>query len=140
MGDETVRANLRLLSVVKKHQYITTSNDHNVVSIVDNTMYNNLMSIITRDYWENTRKCLNKIFVQDVLSLQESLINNANYEELLNLRILLKQSKVGLINMKFIWTTNSQQVAYLNTFIEDYVDIYIHKIEVVLDEAEVTYV
>ncbi len=140
MGDETIRANLRLLGAVGKNQYISTSADGNILSIEDNTFYNNVISILRGDFWSDTRKCLEKIIVNDTPDLTSKLLCNKKNVEILNLRKLLKGSITGLSNMKNMWVSCPLQLALIDTYISDYIEISIYRAELYLDEEKITYV
>lgn len=133
--DQHTCANLRLLGIVGKNQYIRTNRNLNITDVVDVSAYNNIMATCCYDTWDNrTKKGLRKLFTIDVPTLNLKLINTTKFDELLHLRVLLYKSKEGLHNLKYYYLSDKLAIATIDSICEEYIDIQVNKMERCLDE------
>lgn len=138
-NDQRTCANLRLLSMIKRNQYIRTDRKYDVTGIVDDTSFNAFMAAIWLDSWNSTKYSLRKIFTIDIPALNAKLMKANKFNELKNLRSLLYKSTEGLCNLKTVYRNDELAIANIDAIMIEYISIQICDIEAFLTENDQKY-
>ena len=133
-SDQRTCTNLRLLSMIKRNQYIRTDRKYDVIGVVDDTSFNMFMASMWLDGWNSTKYSLRKIFTIDIPKLTAKLINANKYNELKNLRNLLYKSTDGLCNLKTVYRNDELAIATIDSIMIEYISIQICDVEAFLTE------
>lgn len=130
-GYEHTLTNLRLLSGLRKNEYLQTDSNGNILSYLEDKFIQNIASALYRENWDSTLFCLRKIYETEVSKLMLNLIDEDAEKELLKMRKLLDDSRIGLTNLKTVYKER-QYITHLDTLIEDYLNIQIEHIDEII--------
>lgn len=125
-------SNLRMLAKTTKDNYIITDNDDNIVGHLEDSIYNTLMYKMR---WIDTVKCLAKLYVTQITEAVDGLIMEEKSNQLEHMKKLLQKSRKGVNNLKHTYTS-PEQIAYLDTIIENYIDDIIQDIQNTIQEDD----
>lgn len=132
-ADNTL-TNLRLMAGIKKHEYIQTSSEGDILSYLGSNFIHCVSSLIFRENWDSTMHCLNKLYVKEIPALLTDLFeqheekDDMGYDELEKIKKKLKESKKGLINLKVVYQA-TKELKYIETIEEDFLDCQITRID-----------
>ena len=127
--DQRTCANLELIGLVKKNQRLRINFGYDVVGVVDNTPYNNMLALLSWDTWDYTKCSLKKIFTENTPALCKKLIEGDNCFELKIIYGLLKQATEGLCNLKSSYNDDKLILANINSLVVVYNGVQLNKIE-----------
>jgi len=128
-ADQHTCTNLRLVGIIKKNQRLRINRSYNVINVVDNTPYTALTAFLWWDTWYYTKYALKKIFTEDTPKLCAKLINADRTKELTNICQLLRNTAIGLTNLKVAYKDDELALANIDSIIEDYIGIQVNDIE-----------
>lgn len=132
-GYEHTLTNLRLLKGLEKKEYLQTCSEGNIIAYLGDTFITNIASALYRDNWSSTLFCLHRIYVEECPKLVTKLIKENAEKELKKIKVLLDDSRVGLKNLKTVYSEN-QYVSHLDTLIDDYLNTQLDHIEEFLEK------
>ncbi len=118
-SNEHTLSNLRLVAGIKKHEYIQTDSDGNILSYLEHNFINCVSSAIYGENWRSTLFCLRKLYVDEMPPLLDKLIEKKAEKELKKIGALLEQSLVGLENLKTVYQ-NTDNLSHINTIVDDF--------------------
>ena len=81
-GYEHTLTNLRLLSGLRKNEYLQTDSDGNILSYLQDSFIQNLASALYRENWDSTLFCLRKLYETEVSELMTKLFEEEAEKEL----------------------------------------------------------
>ena len=139
-GYEDTLSNLRLIGGIKKHEYIQTDNEGNILSYLEHNFKNCVSSDIYGQNWKTTLFCLRKLYVNQLPKLLKELnisnksntccavklitvpevstsqIKPLELKELKKIGALLEKSLLGLENLKSVYqgTNNLAHIETIN--------------------------
>lgn len=132
-GHENTLANLRLIGGIKKHEYIQTDKDGNILSYLGHNFINCVSSAIYGENWTSTLKCLKKLYVDEIPELLDELIGDSEPEEkgadreLKKIGALLEKSLAGLENLKTVYQ-GTDSTAHIDTIIDDFAKNQLYRV------------
>ncbi len=103
--------NLRMLAAVDKGEYLSTDGEGNIISIIQDGMWNKWSFTIWNESWDSNLAALSRIFILAVPSLLEKK------EDATQLNELLINSKEGLENLKVMFS-EAKQVSHIDRILE----------------------
>lgn len=112
-------SNLRLVAGIRKHEYIQTDKDGNILSYLEHNFINCVSSAIYGENWRTTLFCLRKLYVTELPRLLNKLIESESEKELKKIGALLEKSLIGLTNLKSVYQ-GTDSLAHIDTLIEDF--------------------
>ena len=115
-GYEDTLSNLRLIGGIKKHEYIQTDNEGNILSYLEHNFKNCVSSDIYGQNWKTTLFCLRKLYVNQLPKLLKELKLSSPLE-LKKIAALLEKSLLGLENLKSVYQ-GTNNLAYIETINE----------------------
>ncbi len=118
-SNEHTLSNLRLIAGIKKHEYIQTDSEGNILSYLAHNFINCVSSAIYGENWKSTLFCLRKLYVEELPPLIDELIKKEADKELKKIGILLEQSLAGLENLKTVYQ-GTDNLAHINTITDDF--------------------
>jgi len=136
---QEVLANLRLLSKLKKNEWLITKRDEKGVMVIadlcENTNYNNFCLALKLDNWECTKEALKNIFCVAVPKLTKDLINEEELKEMKRLKDLLEKSMEGLKHLSDVYEVGAIQ-SHLETIRIEYANCDYEKLTEFIKECE----
>ena len=118
-SNDNTLCNLRLVGGIKKHEYIQTDKDNNILSYLGHNFINCVTSTIYGENWNSTMLCLRKLYVDEMPVLIQKLIDSKSYKELRKIGRILEESLVGLENLKTVYQ-GTDSLAHIETIIDDF--------------------
>lgn len=118
-SNEHTLSNLRLVAGIKKHEYIQTDAEGNILSYLEHNFVNAVSSAIYGENWKSTLFCLRKIYVEELPPLIDGLIEKKADKELKKIGSLLEKSLIGLENLKSVYQ-GTDSMAHVDTIIDDF--------------------
>ena len=118
-GYEHTLSNLRLVGGIKKHEYIQTDSDGNILSFLAHNFINCVSSAIYGENWKSCLFCLRKLYVDEMPVMLEQLIKDEGKKELAKIGNLLELSLTGLENLKTVYQ-GTDNLAHIDTIIDDF--------------------
>lgn len=118
-SNEHTLSNLRLVAGIKKHEYIQTDSEGNILSYLAHNFINCVSSAIYGENWKSTLFCLRKIYVEEMPPLIDELIEKKADKELKKIGGLLEHSLIGLENLKTVYQ-GTDNLAHISTITEDF--------------------
>ena len=118
-SNEHTLSNLRLIAGIKKHEYIQTDKDGNILSYLGHNFINCVTSTIYGENFNSTMKCLRRLYVDEMPKLLQELMKTRSKKELNKIGKLLEDSLVGLDNLKTVYQ-GTDELAHINTVIDDF--------------------
>ncbi len=125
-SNESTLCNLRLVAGIKKHEYIQTDSDGNILSYLEHNFINCVSSAIYGENWKSTLFCLRKLYVEELPTLIDELIEKdaesehcSARKELKKIGSLLEKSLTGLENLKTVYQ-GTDNLAHINTITDDF--------------------
>lgn len=117
-------SNLRLVGGIKKHEYIQTDSEGNIVSYLEHNFINCVSSAIYGENWKSTLFCLRKLYVKELPKLLKGLFKIAyssseGLSELEKIGPLLEKSLAGLENLKSVYQ-GTDNLAHIDTIVDDF--------------------
>lgn len=112
-------SNLRLIANIKKHEYIQTDRDGNILSYLGHNFVNCVSSIIYEENFNSTMRCLRKLYVDEMPLLLEQLMKNGSKKKLNKIGKLLEKSLIGLDNLKIVYQ-GTDKLVHINIVIDDF--------------------
>lgn len=134
-SNEHTLSNLRLMGGIKKHEYIQTDAEGNVLSYLEHNFINCVSSAIYGENWKSTLFCLRKLYVDEMPKLLEELIKSDSKKELEKIGCLLEKSLIGLENLKVVYQ-GTDNLAHLNTIMDDFAKNQLHRLYEMKDRHE----
>lgn len=132
-GNEHTLSNLRLIAGIKKHEYIQTDSDANILSYLGHNFVNCVSSAIYGENFDSTMRCLRKVYVDEMPVLLDKLMKSRSKKELKKIGKLLEKSLVGLENLKIVYQ-GTDQLAHVNTVIDDFAKNQLDRLNEFLDK------
>ena len=132
-SNENTLSNLRLMAGIKENEFIQTDSDGNILSYLGHNFINCVSSAIYGENFNSTMRCLRKLYVDEMPVLLEKLMKSRSKKELKKIYKLLDKSIVGLKNLKTVYV-GTDQLAHINTVIEDFADNQLSRLNDFLDE------
>lgn len=118
-SNEHTLSNLRLVAGINPHEYIQTDSEGNILSYLEHNFINCVSSAIYDENWKSTLFCLRKLYVEEMPSLLDKLIEKKADKELKKIGRLLENSLNGLENLKSVYQ-GTDNLAHINTITEDF--------------------
>jgi len=118
-GYEHTISNLRLVGGIKKHEYIQTDSEGNILSYLAHNFINCVSSAIYGENWKSCLFTLKKLYVEEMPVMLEQLIKDDSKKELKKIGNLLEVSLIGLENLKTVYQ-GTDNIAHIDTIIEDF--------------------
>ena len=118
-SNEHTLSNLRLIAGIKKHEYIQTDAEGNILSYLEHNFVNCVSSAIYGENWKSTLFCLRKLYVDEIPPLLDELVEKKADNELKKIGSLLERSLIGLENLKTVYQ-GTDSMAHVDTIIDDF--------------------
>jgi hypothetical protein len=134
-SNEDTLTNLRLVGGIKKHEYIQTDSNGDILSYLEHNFINCVSSAIYGENWVSTLKCLRKLYVEELPKLLDELFENESKKELNKVGSLLEKSIGGLENLKAVYQ-GTDSIAHIDTIVDDFAK---NQLEAVCDFLKVKY-
>ncbi len=146
-GFDDTLCNLRLVGGIKKHEYIQTDSDGNILSYLEHNFINCVSSTIYGENWNSTMRCLRKLYADEMPKiiniLDKKYTEDRNIEhnskhceiELKKIGTLLEKSLIGLENLKTVYQ-GTDSIAHIETIIDDYCKNQIQRLKDILGIEE----
>lgn len=134
-SNEHTLSNLRLVGGIKKHEYIQTDSEGNILSYLSHNFINCVSSAIYGENWSSTLRSLRKIYVDELPILLEKLIEDHSTKELTKIYKLLEDSLIGLENLKIVYQ-NSDELSHIDTIVDDFCKNQLDRVKDYIDSKK----
>lgn len=130
---EDTLTNLLLIGGIKKHEFIQTDSNGDILSYLEHNFINCVSPTIYKENWTSTLKCLRKLYVDELPKILDGLFENESKQELNRIEALLKKSIIGLENLKSVYQA-SDELSHVCTIIDDFAENQLATLRVYLSQ------